>query len=202
MRRWMIWGVLSLAAGLLGGSAIATPMSDQDYATEVAKEVDLQNMSCSEIEYLWHVFDEMTGRCPAAVGGMHSPPSQDSRAGLSITARRSGGVSSASTSLNGFDPCATGQSTNCLPPYVYSPPRVCPDGLKPTYRLSPDMYAQLGTSMRDTLEQAGVPWDVDVEPGETRGRVMSSDQVYFPAAVNALARQLSVASKLKNCRAL
>lgn len=204
MRRWMIWGMLSLAAGLLGGSAIATPMSVQDYATEVTKEVDLQNMSCSEIEYLWHVFDEMTGRCPAAVGAIHSPPSSDSRMGLSVISRARGGgtAGSAPTTQNGFDPCTTTGGVNCLPPYVYTPPRICPDGLQPTYRLSPDMYAQLGTGMRDTLEEAGVPWDVDIQPGETRGRVMSAEQTFFPAAINALSRELSVASRLKNCRAL
>ncbi|MDB5440862.1 MAG: hypothetical protein JWM33_3289 [Caulobacteraceae bacterium] len=194
MRRWMIWGVISLAAGLLGGSAIATPMSDQDYATQVSQEVDLQNMSCSEIDELWHVFDEMGGRCPAAVSYSHFPPSAS---GLSVTSR-STSRKGAKTGAEYCDP----SKDQCVPPYIYEPARVCPDGLKPTYRLSPEMYAQLGTAMRDTLEQAGVPWDVDIQPGEAKGRVSSGDQIFFPAPINALARQLSVASRLKNCRAL
>ncbi|MDB5440863.1 MAG: hypothetical protein JWM33_3290 [Caulobacteraceae bacterium] len=205
MRRWMIWGVLAVAAGLLGGSAIATPMSDQDYATQVAQEVDLQNMSCSEIDELWHVFDEMTGRCPAAPSTFHLKPTPGSRTGLSITARPSVRSTSLPPTSNGLDPCATmpvPSPVDCLPPYAYTPPRLCPGDLAPTYRLSPDLYAQLGTEMRDILVQSGVPWDIDIQPGEIRGRVMSGDQIFVPAPINALARQLAVASRLKNCRGL
>ncbi|MDB5439426.1 MAG: hypothetical protein JWM33_1853 [Caulobacteraceae bacterium] len=61
--RAITWIALAAAAALLGGSAAAGPMSNADYATRVQVEVDFQNMTCSELDYLWHVFDEMVELC-------------------------------------------------------------------------------------------------------------------------------------------